>query len=365
MGYILSAPQPPTGEQFLMREPATLSRLVNPGAATVNYHWKSLRYAMEQAGAEVVADTSRSTFLVTGRHSMYPRDPGLMLQVGDRRFYVTPDEPGMAARREAKEIANLLGQRQLATHVTAPGQFDGGDIVQDAANNLLFVGVSNHHFMKKIVPSMQEWLSMLAKQQGTELPEHFDPRDYVDGDKLNHYHKEVVRHAQPKRQWLEHVRDRWAPEPLLAREGRGLRIVPLFIPDTHSTEFYHLDGVFNVLPTGEAVVCEEALGKAARHLIHKYIGEDRILPVTIDEARRGATNFITVGKTIITPYANPHMQEWFGGLGYDVVDPKAVGLPDWAWNFGHGAGPRCATLKLTPDKAHPPVLPRPGIEQQR
>jgi len=365
MGYIIPSPQPPTGEQFLMREPATLSRLVSPGAAAMNNHWHGLRLAIEQAGAEVVADTSRSTFLVAGRHSMYPRDPGLMLQVGNQRFYVTPDAPGAPAPREAKEIATLLKRKGLATHVTAPGQFDGGDIVQDAANNLLFVGVSNHHFMKKIVPSMHEWLTALAAQQGTEVPEHFDPRDHVDAEQLQNYHREVVRHAQPKRQWLEHVRDRWSPEPLLAREGQGLRIVPLFIPDTHSTEFYHLDGVFNVLPTGEAVVCEEALGKAARHLIHKYIGEDRILPITIDEARRGATNFITVGDHIITPYASPKMQEWFRGLGYQVTDPKTMHLPEGAWNFGHGAGPRCATLKLTPDKGHPPALPRPGLDMQR
>lgn len=304
--------------------------------------WNRLREVIEDCGGQVTvlpASVKESLWRNVGlrpndlRSSMFVRDPGFMLYPNGQAAFFSANAAAPALRSEAQAI-----RRALHDPAKAPlkGHVDGGNLVYDAHRNILFWGVSNAEHVTQKAALTQKYPALL--QAG----------------KLHAYDvNNRIKLARPMGDALKQAGEAFSKEPMLEKDGQPFRIVPIFIPDGVSPTFYHLDGVFGMLPSGEAIVCEELLGRAARRALEKTIGKEHIFLVSENEARAGATNFITVGNHVITPYASKMLKHYLAERGYDVIDPPAAGLPHDAWMFGPMGAVRCATLKVTEDMGFP------------
>ena len=122
------------------------------------------------------------------------------------------------------------------------------------------------------------------------------------------------------------------------------QVIPLLIDRKQAGDFYHLDMCMTELQSGQFIWCPKAFTSESRAMIENTIpAEDRIA-IDIASARQGACNCVTVGKTIITPYASDTMKSDLEDHGYHVETSQTVGLPKGILlKFGLGAI-HCATF---------------------
>lgn len=318
-----------TGETFVMFEPIH-NLAIFSGDSWYQYRkncvkihdgWCKLRDTIKAFGGEVITEEFDGDQIFSGTNKMYAQDPGIVMQNAEGILYSHAKEGSHGDAFRAYTIARMAESTGLRLGSTMPGAMDGGNVVIDKQRKIMFVGVNNY----------------------------FYALDNTEGGTASR-----IEAAKPVREWLKEAKIRHTEK----REGKDAipyRTVPLFMNDSHCNEFYHLDGAFNMLPDGSAMVCAEVFSKAARYLISKELGQNNIFYISEEDARRGATNFITVGSHVITPYASPQIRQWFEAQGYDVTTPQDVGLEENAWNFSEGAGPRCAALKVTPDFGFPTI----------
>lgn len=327
---------PATGEVFVMRAPdlragGLLGDIMRHADVQQSKYWQVLKEVIEHSGAEVrlVKEGGRDVEAHHGRAPMFVRDTAIV-QDG---IVLTNAEPGRTPRSDDERSALLGLLKEDAAYAEhqheIKGKIEGGNVVRHPRGNMLFVGV-NHDAARSVTDAQMRhgWLPSSAGKEVLRMLTHSNAKEYGR-----------------------------ANAELSAALGQ--KVIPLYFPLDPHKDFYHLDGVFGVLPSGEAVVCKEKLSRTANLAIEKYIGKDKIIPISATEALNGATNFITVGKRIITPYTNARLTSAFSALGYDTITPQRVGLPDDAWNFAPMGMVRCATLKLTDDKAFP------GCEAQK
>lgn len=300
----------PTGEVVVMRVPD-----YDEGAPGRRVHWLALAEAVAKAGAtlRVLPPPVRE---VIEREPMFTRDPFVK---GVRGFYDTEQtQPHIEDERDL--LAGLGGVQPRAR---LDGFLEGGTLVvhrpAGPAQPVLFVGVAHPAAMQ-----LKQFM--------------FGAGEYC----LHQVH--AIKHEV-------------AQQVLAACNSLSkleqVRVVPLSIKDTHAKTFYHLDGALGALPTGQVVVCLEVFNRASQERIKKEVGEENLIRISQEEAMMGATNFITVGSNIITPYASSRLKQQLHGLGYTVIDPTAANLMPGDWMFGEMASVRCATLKVTEDMGFP------------
>jgi N-dimethylarginine dimethylaminohydrolase len=128
-------------------------------------------------------------------------------------------------------------------------------------------------------------------------------------------------------------------------------------------DLYHLDGCLGILPNGKAVLCPEVLSKTGKLDIERRLGRDNIIEISKEEAGKGATNFITVGDHVITPFASDRLKSWFKEQGFETVDPPSQGLKEGSWMFAKMGSVRCATLKLTTDRGFTPEVEKERVRE--
>lgn len=336
-----------TGETFFMRPPNGMDRK-RPVAT-------SLIHAIQNAGGTVVTMPISPT---NGR-SFYTRDLGITLSIAGKNYFFHPEPddrtPKLAAELREVQHSGPLQQASLQgnlTMVPIDGSFEGGNLVYDPAKRLLFVGLSHHHFLKS--PELASYLEMGA-----------DASERMQADMQKNIAPQVRGLALLKQKIQEIEAQNGVP-----RDQR-IQVVPLFIPDekAHASDgecFYHLDGALGILPNGKAMACPAAftaphpatgdeVPNASFRKLRRIYG-DALFEVTQEEAKKGATNFITVGSTVIPTFANQRLREFFEGCGFTVsasTDQKIPGSSD-DWLFNSMAGVRCATQKLTADMQFPP-----------
>lgn len=349
----------------------------------------TLKQTLESLGATVVCGDVHHAHEQCPR-SMYVRDTAVSLPVGATMHLLHSSRESLrmrddsahgrfaeAARQnplpmEMESLARLqdfqhfeaLGK--LQTH-PIDGVVDGGNAVFDPAQRILYVG-HNHHFAADYnLPAFsnaydksrlsRDYVAKLGA--GRHLPEN---RALVN---------EEIGYSYPYRLGFEGIDAQVARINARLPEGeQKIRVVRLFIPNEKAVErdeggnhFYHLDGCLGILPSGQAVVCMSALGKASQHQIRKYFPPEMRLEISEAEAKLGATNFITVGNHIVTPYASPAMQDFYAKAGYETKTQASHPLdrkPEWL--TGPMASVRCLTLKLSEDKGFPAI---PCAGQQR
>lgn len=309
-----------TGEVFLMR-PCSYGDRDNPAYVRLHRGWKGLKDTIESCGGEV--RLLAPPYNHGQRSPIFVRDLGVFVDGAILGY------PGsfqhVLLQPEMHTLRHFVRDAQEAPAlVELGGRLDGGNIVPYAPASVLFVGVT-HNDAKNDTQSYRQMLGHVS-----------------DADMRALYRRKQSEHLPSH---LEACR-------ALQTESRQ-RVVPIHIGAEHTGQFYHLDGALGVLPSGEAVVCREVLGHAALGMVEKYIGRERIIPVTREEALMGAANLITVGSHVIAPYASVPMREALGEKGYRVITPKDVGLSEGAWMFAPMGGVRCATLKITEDKGFP------------
>lgn len=301
----------PTGERFIMRKPVLQLSLVPKDLRNnqkILQNWDSLRQTIERCGGQVEVMPAMKTVLHPPRDPMYVRDAALFLpnDSGDDLVFsqlVYPHE-----RKERNALRNFLKDRDMPTISTEPGMFEGGNLVYDAKRHILFWGVCNSHYLDELQHGgMREWLPDIAAEKS---------RRAGMKQETNRYFAEAFAEAAPSLQ----------SDEALTRDGKNLRVAPMFIPDKVAQDCYHLDGALGMLPTGEAVVCYERLSKTAIAALEKLVGREHIIRVDENAAHFGATNFITVGSNLILPYAPREMKERVEALGYRVIDPSSQGL---------------------------------------
>lgn len=349
----------PTGETFVMCTPKDwLVELVFPSKRREQRYYDTLRDTIIACGGKVLTTRVAPVQSFEDRLGMYPRDVGIVLPRGEEPILFTPGTHGAASSMETHRLARLAEKHDLAREETIPGRVDGGNMIYDPSRHVLFVGVSNYHHVTLHAPD--NWRTQ-TDAQGVKRRVACDPIENVPPELRQDYVRARIRYAEPTREWLSAAREKM-PAATVDGVEKPLQIVPLFMPDKDIKTFYHLDGVFNMLPSGQAVACPSVMSKAALHRVERIVGKDKIFAVSEQDAARGATNFITVGTHVITPYASDTLKKQLAGLGYNVVDPPAVGLPSGAWRFSDGAFVRCATLKMTPDMGYPQAEKNRGAE---
>lgn len=340
---VFSQPARATGERFLMREPQRDQLFADDDRRASSFHahhnWKILRETILRCGGEVETLPPTQWRVAGQRSAMYVRDTGFFIAAGGKSFCILPQGNSLHIRSEADAVAQALRAEGIPS-LPMKGAADGGNLVYNPASNVLYWGVNNRHHLRELEAKGDSFHPFWRAEK-------HKPR----AEKLNR-----IAHMRADAQGLGVASDVLDGRPELAAQEKPFRIQPMFTTDAHASEFYHLDGALGVLPSGQMVACTEVLGRAARRTLEAS-GAD-IYPVSLEEAREGATNFITVGQHVITPHASPGLKRFFARHGYETIDPPAAGLEEGSWQFGPMAGPRCATLKTTPDLGFP--APRRG-----
>lgn len=345
-------PATPTGETFVMCTPKDwLLDLVSPSHRRKQRHYDALRDTIEACGGTLVTEKIARPERFDERIGMYPRDVGIVLPRDGEAILFTPTRHGAASRSETRHLVRIAEKHNLAREERIAGRVEGGNMIYDPTRHVLFVGVSNYH---QVQPYHERYARTETDEHGNTRRVYRDPLEYIPEEKHAAFKADRIRHAAPTREWLAAAREQM-PALDMPEGEKKLRVVPMFMPDKDIDRLYHLDGIFNILPTGQAIMCPSVMSKTARHMAECIVGKGNIIAIDEEAALRGATNFITVGTHVITPYAPPALKETLQSLGYDVVDPPSVGLPEDAWRFSPGAFVRCATLKMTPDKGFPEV----------
>jgi N-dimethylarginine dimethylaminohydrolase len=321
--------------------------------------WEKLHDTIRNLGGDVkVLDTP-----IMGnqqRNSHFTRDIGITLPTskGNYFLYSDPDSEGIGP-----DLANEISiAMRHPTHFLGmhkrkiDGLVEGGNAVYDAHRHILFVGVNNYKFGH----------AMENMQHMVELPKE---------EQIAAYRQERLRYKAPETKGFYSLLEQVADINSNLPKSEQIQVVPLHIPDEKAfppsaggKNFYHLDNLLGILPSGQALVCESAFAKPSLMRLQKILGRGNMVSVSEDAASHGVTNFITVGKTVITPYsqstagrAQPDFKAQFAQWGYDVVDPEAAGLASHAWRFAAGGFVRCATQKITPDMG----FPEPAIAKGR
>ena len=341
---------PKTGEHFIMRPRQMHAYDANVERRTsgeyAHLYWQKLRETILACGGEV--DTVPPTRFrgLRDRSAMFVRDTGVMIYHEDTAMMVIPTQHSARMHGESRALKPAMEARGIV-QMPLPGSMEGGNIVFDAHRNTLYWGVNNREHMRELERKGDQFHPAWRRSpEKKRIAEHIHKTDMIHSDAKALATASAVLDGHAK----------------VEKNNAPFQVIPMFVPDRHSVEFYHLDGALGILPSGQMVVCREALSHVSQRAIAAS-GAD-IYPVSMEEARLGATNFITVGGHVITPYASPGLKQFFEKQGYAVIDPPSVGLPRGAWQFGPMAGVRCATLKTTRDMGFP-AAPQPDAGRGR
>ena len=328
----------PTGEQFLMREPQRDFMFIDDNRRALSFRahgmWQALQAVLEHSGAQVHTLQPTKWRLGGERSAMYVRDVGFMVRPDGQSICVLADGNHKLLRQEAGPVQGALDALGVG-HVPIHGSAEGGNLVSDPSRNVLYWGVNNRNHMRELLMKGHDFHPFWRA---------FEYRPHAE--RVNR-----LKRAKPSAEALMRANDVLTTAPQMQQDGNPMRILPMFTKDEHAVEFYHLDGALGVLPGGQMVACTPVLSRVSQRVLEAS-GAD-IYPLSIEEARDGATNIITVGNRIITPSAPSGLKRFYEEHGYEVIDPRSVGLSEGSWQFGPMAGPRCATLKLTPDHGFP------------
>lgn len=283
--------------------------------------WESLRDTLGKLGAYVEVVNSTETSTHQARDYKYVRDTGVFIPDGDGGHFLSicKANPGMDFERSVlvKQLPGNVKQHVLA------GDIEGGNMVHDPHRQTLFVGRVDYDFArdKKIKPpTLPPGSPVVYQEQTTQFDKGLEALKAYIGQQS---HSSVLRR---------------------------MKVVELKVRDTYAREFFHLDGCFNVLPGGQAMFCPEVLEPESVATITRLFGEKNLLPISLEEARKSAINFITVGQNIVTPHCSPETKQKLEAWGYGVTDPVAAGLAEGSWNFSDMASVRCATMKVSADQ---------------
>jgi len=387
-GGVSFAPVGKRSEIFIMNTPHTDPNIVG---------WRTLKEAIKQAGGEVVEGPPQ---MLSGsgdlkRSSLYTRDTGVHLSVGDREFFLYADPNNERSRAvlrgEIGEVVKLLQQPQFGklTKIPVPADVEGGNLVYSPAQRTLFVGQTKHDFGLYLAEAYTPLINTSIEQLRT-MPEHKDHlpllellNKFKQGAPLDareqqwmrdaeaHYDKPQAESLEALKQTIDTLNQALVKEKVIPNLEAGIKVQPIEIPREKSfpshglpdslkgRNFYHLDNVLNALPGGQLVLCPSAIGKGSLAALKPYPHYD----ITEEAAAQGAANFITVRDTVITPHLpnvgrdkrEPSMREWLQNQGYSkIVTPESYPnlLPN-SWRFCDGGFVRCATQKVTPDLGFP------------
>lgn len=347
--------QPSTGEVFVMRNAVNGRSLSYWLGREPSSNWETLCETIERCGGTVKRGPTDYGILhdVNKRAPIFTRDPGVPSNwIDEPKMFMS--QKGVL-KSEQRNLKALLKKEGLAEVEMLPGAVEGGNVVYDQHRHLMFVGVNN--FRQQFLPV--EMSRREVEIDGERYLERYDPNQFIRPEAKHRLFKERLKAAQPHAEWISAARDRFGQDDMTPNGKDKIRVVPLFIPDAELADFFHLDQVFNMLPSGQAIVYRPALSKAANHLIDKHIGKNNVIEVGRKDVMNDAINFITVGDRIITPYASDDLKKQFTKLGYTVIDPVTAGLYPGAWTYGEqgkGGAVRCLTLKLTPDHGFPKTM---------
>lgn len=322
-------------EVFLMRASKNVLSLPRLRA------WQKLKEAIEHAGGHVI-EAKGEMGSALNRDPMFVRDPGIIITdtAMANPCYILPvhdateghhtknDLLAKALWKEGKAICKTLeankqwgGATAISRIENVLGTSEGGNAVCDPKHKMLFMGVSNVECF------------------------HDCGRDASDDQK--------TRYKASLRRAISEVQEKLNRPEAALKDGSHYTVTELEIRDEYCKDFYHLDGVLGILPTGHAVVFKEALTSASLLMLERALGRNNIIGISQQDAQQGATNFITVGDTIVTPFASDTLRKTFAELGYKTIAPTDVGLKAGSWMFNEGGAVRCATLKITPDHGYP------------
>jgi len=316
---------PSTGEVFVMRPYADME-LHSYSVADPRKSWETLKATITRCGAEV--RLLPALYNGDSRSPIFVRDTGIA-DAGKLLLY--PDTAISWDLKEELESLRWFAKAdpdRLPQPRDVPGVLEGGNVVSHPVRQMYFVGITHDE--------AQGYLHAFGFTQNFSSGE----------ERTKIYNREKRYHA-----------------PFYLKANKALasetqkKVIPLYVKPEYANEFFHLDGALGVLPTGQAVVCKEVFSRTALAALETYIGRENMIGISLDDARRGATNFITVGGYVITNYASAALKETLAEIGYRAVDPTAVGLEPGAWMFGPMGAVRCATLKLTEDRGFPAPQP--------
>lgn len=375
-----------TGETFFMRMPDQ-SNLQD------YLRVRDMVRAIEGAGGHVVSMPMAHD---NGR-SVYTRDLGITLTIGGKNYFFHP-KPTSEKPKMQSELHEIFHNGPMAEAfnrgalipVEIDGDMEGGNLVYNPKRRELYVGVNNYYTSADRTKDIAEEIlaaekdmpvkpdrPLLRALSETERDAYLEcASGMVDLD-TTASRLQCIADRKPHIQAIKGLQE--ALDKLTKAAGEPpIKVKPLFMQNAvsqfkggkNAVSYYHLDGALGVLPSGQMLVYEEAfhpnsLKSLMRGPDGRTLPKNQLYALDAYAANHGAANFITVGNTVITTYANEGIRKFLGEQGYqvtsstDVTNGSFKGEHDWL--LGMLAGIRCATQKITPDMG----FPEPAIAKGR
>ena len=382
-GNAVFSTTPPTGEVFYMNDPGN-----HPSRA----NWDALIDAIQEAGGTVVKHNAVNA-AYQRRNPMFTRDTGVLLHVNGRKAFVHSDSTGDLMRLRMRDEVDAITRHEALREIqkiAVDGDLEGGNLIYSPHHRTLFVGMSEHEFGNH--------LQRLYTRQESSEEEHKNAKRILDKmaaeeplsseeqqwyDEARAYYKDIRdRSLANLEKAVDAFNQQLINEGVIHTPEEGIQVQPVHVKkdmafplvglpqNMKGRYFYHLDNLMNVLPSGQVVLCEEALEKSSLHALKSHLGGVERYAISASDAEEGAANFITVGDSVITPYVplrasdpnKPSLRQWFQEQGYsNVVTAKEKTGSEAGWQFALGGFVRCATQKLTEDIGFPsPELGKAG-----
>ena len=245
--------------------------------------WSGARQALKDIGVQIFEYDSAEDY---APRSPYSRDKYLSLEgiafipdIDAAQPSIDTNSRGALANDQSF-FRNVLGRVHKNVVVTTGLWFETGNLIIDKPEKTIFGGV---HTM--------EDLGRLNKLEQTLSP---------------------------------HLSAGWSFDPLMM--APGLIRDP---SDACSHWFYHLDLAQSERLEGETVMyCRDAFTYAAQRQLERHFN-GALLPVDLEDAKRGAINAIAKGRAVVSTYMSEKLETELKARGLDVILPKDYGVDDF------------------------------------
>ena len=99
--------------------------------------------------------------------------------------------------------------------------------------------------------------------------------------------------------------------------------------------FYHLDlAMSEPLQNGEVLLYEGIFEPRDLEKIRSIVGEENIIPLTLEEASSTTANLVSNGMNIVTSTVSPRLREILEGKGYTLITAEDFGLEKLSFQAG-------------------------------
>ena len=372
--------------------PSEVFYMNDPGSSPTRKGWLALKWAIADAGGTVIEHNAVNRSH-KARNAMFTRDTGVLLHVNGRKAFFHSDTSGELMRARTRDEVDAITRHEALNDIqkiAVDGDLEGGNLIYSPHHQTLFVGVSEHEFGNYLQ-------RLYSGQEGSE-EEHENAKRILDKmdaeeslsseeqqwyDKARAYYKDIRdRSLANLEKAVDAFNQQLLDEGVINTPKEGIKVHPVHVKkemafplvglpqNMKGRYFYHLDNLMNVLPSGQVVLCEEALEKASLHALKSHLGGVERYAISASDAEDGTANFITVRDSVITPHtpstphdpSKPDLATWFKNQGYsEVITPESKGIEQKGWQFALGGFVRCATQKISEDIGFPsPELGKAG-----